>query len=269
MNDLPPPQPSTPPPPPPPPLHGGPPGYPPPPVVPGAPPGYTPYNTNPAAAYVKRIGGLAKAIQILVVCIIVVGVLGALVTLGQRSVFRDYLDGEATRSEADDALATIALPGALASLLQVAVIVLTMIWMFRLAKNLQLLGRTGATWKPGWAIGGWFLPPVLFVIPFLMFRELWRGSDPQTPPHAPNWKQAAVAPIVTLWWLLYGVAGVLLTTTQIGSFGRTEIEDVAEFYADSGSLTLVATLIQLASAVAYVLLVRQLTARQRAATGER
>ncbi len=58
-----------------------------------------------------------------------------------------------------------------------ATAVLTIVWMYRIAKNLRTLHR-GTTWGPGWAIGGWVLPPLLFVIPFLMFRELWKASEP-------------------------------------------------------------------------------------------
>ena len=56
-----------------------------------------------------------------------------------------------------------------------------MIWMYRMAANHRALQRNG-TWAPGWAIGGWFLPPGgLYIIPFLMFRELWKASDPNGP----------------------------------------------------------------------------------------
>ena len=67
--------------------------------------------------------------------------------------------------------------GSLVGLLVIPIAVLTIIWMFRMAGNLRQLGRTGATWAPGWAIGGWFCPPcAIYAIPWLMFRELWRGS---------------------------------------------------------------------------------------------
>ena len=57
-----------------------------------------------------------------------------------------------------------------------------MIWMFKMAKNVRALGRQGLRYAPGWAIGGWFVPPcVLYVVPWLMFRELWKASDPEPP----------------------------------------------------------------------------------------
>ena len=256
-------------PPPPPPLHGGAPGYPPASPIPGAPPGYTPYNTNPVAAYAKKIGGLAKALQILMFCYIAAALLTLVVTIGERGTLRDFLDGTISEDEAKDSIAKIGLPSSLAGLTQLAIVVLTMIWMFRLAKNHRLLGRTNSTWAPGWAIGGWFLPPFLFVIPFLMFRELWKGSDPSSPPNDPSWKSKPVGGIVLVWWLLYGVAGIVVAGVQFSSFGRTgNIEDAADFYDTAIGLSAVSSAISIAAALSYVVLVKQLTARQRALVGE-
>ena len=72
------------------------------------PPGYTPYNTNPVATHASRIAALAKAIQILVVIVIASNVLSLVVTLSVNSTFGDYLDGNASQAEAEDAINKIA-----------------------------------------------------------------------------------------------------------------------------------------------------------------
>ena len=58
--------------------------------------------------------------------------------------------------------------------LQIAAAVVVIIWMYRLAWNHRALHR-GGTWGPAWAIGGWFLPPIVYVIPTLMLHELWKA----------------------------------------------------------------------------------------------
>ena len=53
--------------------------------------------------------------------------------------------------------------------------------MYRIATNVRAFQRQ-TTWSPLFAIFGWMLPPfVLYVIPFLMLRELWKASDSEQP----------------------------------------------------------------------------------------
>ncbi len=63
----------------------------------------------------------------------------------------------------------------------IATFIVTTIWMYRLATNVRAF-RRDTTWSPLFAIFGWMLPPiVLYVIPFLMLRELWKASDRDRP----------------------------------------------------------------------------------------
>ena len=73
-----------------------------------------------------------------------------------------------------------------------------MIWLFRIAKNHQALGRR-LTWAPGWAIGGWFLPPIVYVIPTLMLRESWKAADPEVPAGDERWKSSSDSPLLWIW----------------------------------------------------------------------
>ena len=67
----------------------------------------------------------------------------------------------------------------------IALVVLSIIWLYRVPPNHRALGRA-LTWAPGWAIGGWFLPPLLYVIPLLVLREAWKAADPAVPPGSPD-----------------------------------------------------------------------------------
>ena len=81
-------------------------------------------------------------------------------------------------SDVEAAIGAIGLIGIVVAGCQIALAVCVMVWMWRAARNLRVAGRTDATWAPGWAVGGWFCPPCIFVIPWLMLQELWKGSAP-------------------------------------------------------------------------------------------
>ena len=110
----------------------------------------------------------------------------------------------------------------LTGLVTVAAAVLTMIWMFRVAKNHRTLHR-GGTWGPGWAIGGWFLPPIIYVIPTLMLREIWKASDPSIPVGG-DWKSRPASPLPLVWLIVYCVPPLI-------SFGYDSDDLVDQFGA--------------------------------------
>lgn len=232
------------------------------------PPGYVPYGGANQGAFgaFQRVGNLAKWLGIMLIILIPVQVISMLKSAGDRGKARDFLAGRITEDDYTETVGASALIGLISFALFITVAVLTMIWMFRMAKNQQVMGRMG-TWKPGWAIGGWFVPPfVLYVVPFLMFRDLWKASDP-----APtnDWRTNRVGSIVNIWWVLYGLAPLLFLSVTLSSFqlDRSAV-DAAQEIDDKFGVTLAASAVQVAAAVAYLLLVRQLTARHRSATNE-
>lgn len=183
---------------------------------------------------------------------------------------RQLLDDEISRSEFEEA-SQLNL-GSLTGLVVIPIAVLTMILMFRMAKNLRALGRTDATWAPGWAIGGWFCPPcVIYAIPWLMFRELWKGSDPDVAPGDPSWKSRPVPAIVNVWWVLYGLVpliGLVTAANVVSNLQSLDAEDLAERIDDFLAINVALALVSAATAVVYLVMVRQLTDRHVRSTGE-
>ena len=147
---------------------------------------------------------------------------------------KDLGAGAISDDEFLDDLAAYNLSGGLTLVSQLAMIVITMIWMFRIAKNHQALGRR-LTWGPGWAIGGWFLPPLVYVIPFLMLRESWKASDPDVPPGDDRWKSSTDTPLLWVWGVLYIVVPMAFIVVglrqQFGAMGN-DAEDLADFFDD-------------------------------------
>jgi Domain of unknown function (DUF4328) len=245
---------------------------PPPPPSATPPPGYVGYEpTLSAAVPLRRVSGLGKAMLILL-AISAIGFAGqAAVTPGATDTARDFLADRIDRDQFTEDLAPYTLVNLLTGAVFIALVVLTMIWLYRIAANHRTIGRR-LTWAPGWAIGGWFLPPiVLYIIPLLMLRESWQASDPDVPPGDERWRQSPVNPIVYVWWVLYGLVPIVFLVTgltvQTSAFSGNE-NDLAEWIDDQEGLLIAQGLVGVAQAIAFFLLVRGLTARHVRLTGE-
>jgi hypothetical protein len=220
-----------------------------------------------------RVGGLATALVVTVSIAGATAVISAITAALALDEAEAFINGEISEDAFIDAYSPSALVGTAQSVSFLATVVLTFVWMQRIAANHRTLQRVG-TWGPGWAIGGWFLPPlVLYVVPFLMLRELWRASDPSVPVGSDAWKQSRVSPIVPTWWALYGLVPLGLAVVQgvqavQAGLTATSARDLAELLDDSYTITLLGGLVTLAGAIAWVLLVRGLTDRHRRLTGE-
>jgi hypothetical protein len=127
------------------------------------------------------------------------------------------------------------------------------------------------------------------VIPWLMLQELWKGSatgtstatetatatstaatpTPSTASGRRTWRENPGLPLIPLWWALFGVGGILVASVQFDSPGTsTDVDDLADFYERAAVSTLVSTAITIAAGICFIVIVRRLTARQRALTGE-
>ena len=150
--------------------------------------------------------------------------------------------------------------------------VLQVLLAFRMAKNLQVLGRTGAAFSPGACIAVVILGGCTAgILPFFMWRELWAGSDPSVPAHAPNWKSAKVGDIVVANLVLSVLSTVVGLATGVGNLVARINSTTSSIFDTSGASAgwlLVSGLVTAASTVVLLLLVRQLSARHMQATRE-
>lgn len=243
-----------------------------PPPVPGPPPGYVSYGGPGSVMHgpFKPVKGLAKAIDVLLMITVPLQLLSIVGLVQLRSAAQEFLDGE--RSASSFRSATQLNLSSLSGLLVIPIAVLTIIVMFRMAANLGHLGRHGQTWKPGWAIGGWFCPPcVIYAIPWLMFRELWRGSDPELAPGDPSWKQRPVSPLVNVWWVLYGLVPIIgfgSSANFVAGLRNLGDRELARRMVDSVTINVVFTLVGVGTTIVYLLMMRGLAGRHTRATGE-
>jgi len=261
VSDVPPEAGSTPPPPPPPP---------PPNLAP--PPGYAAYDTPPTQAGTKRVGGLGKTLVILTAILAVGTVLTAVLSAGVTQDAKDFLDGTISEDDFTSAIGPLNALQLVTSLATLATGVVTIIWAFRIAGNVRAFGRA-TTWSPLFAIFGWFLPPmVLYVIPFLVLRELWKASEPMSVT-GDDWKRVPDNRVLWFWFLAFGIIPAALLAVQIGNFASAglptgDMESVAESLDEFGAIGYVTAVVNVAAAAAWITFVRQLTPRHMRLTGE-
>ena len=236
------------------------------------PPGYIAYGaTDAQSGSIQGIRRISKAMIVLLWIHLPLQLLGILDILQLASQAQKYLDGAISEQSFKDS--TTVGVGVGSVLLVIPIAVLTMVWMYRMAANLRLLGRPGQTWVSGWGIGAWFVPPcVVYAVPWLMFKELWRGSDPVLVRGDPAWKQGRVAAIITWWWVLYGLLPIFALSSNGQFVGALRSDKstraLAQRTHDYVGSSVVFQALSIAATVVYLVLVRRLSARHMTATGE-
>ena len=201
-------------------------------------------------------------------------VLTTILTAAVAEDARNYLDGEMTDDEFRTAIGPVNAAQLITGIATIAVFVLTVIWMYRIASNVRAFQRD-TLWSPLFAIFGWMLPPfVLYIIPFLVLRELWKASDPTDVNDTESWRGSADNPFIWAWLVLYGIAPIFLLLFSVGSFldgglASGSLESLAESLDEFDAFGVISGAVNVAAAVVWIVLVRQLTARHVRLTGER
>ena len=68
-----------------------------------------------------------------------------------------------------------------AGIVYLLTVVVFLRWFSKAYKNLVPLGAVGLRYRPGWAIGAWFVPFLLWWRPKQIANDIWRASDPDNP----------------------------------------------------------------------------------------
>jgi hypothetical protein len=217
---------------------------------------------------------LSIAIVTLTAVAAIATVLTTILTAAVASDARSFLDGELTDDEFRDAIGPVNAVQLITGLATMAVFVVTVIWMYRIATNVRAYQRD-TLWSPLFSIFGWMLPPfVLYIIPFLVLRELWKASDPTDPNDTESWRGTGDNPFIWAWLVLYGIAPIFLLVFSVGSFldgglASGSLDSLADSLDDFGAFGVISAAVNVAAAVVWIVLVRQLTARHVRLTGER
>ncbi|MBI4882766.1 MAG: DUF4328 domain-containing protein [Actinobacteria bacterium] len=221
----------------------------------------------------RRTKALATWLVVLLSISLLVQVALILVQLTLKDAAKDFIEDNLTAAQFDDKIAVFLLVALLASIASIAQIVLLVIWTFRLAKNNQVLGRQPQSFSPGATIAVNILGGcTLGILNYFMWREVWSASDPATAAGDPSWKQRAVTPLLTAYLALSlaGIAaGIAGGARQFGGFRTSnKPSDLAKDIADQIAVLSLSGILAAAASAAFLVFVRQLSARHVALTGE-
>jgi Domain of unknown function (DUF4328) len=204
--------------------------------------------------------GPAGALRWLFYTLVGVDAVAIAAAIVEHRFYSRYGEGESVDEDAE--LPVVLFSGLVAlaqGALYVAVIVLFIVWFHRAYSNLPALGATHLRWGTGWAIGAWFVPILNLWRPKQIANDIWRASDPQTPPQqGASWRERDVPAVFQWWWAAYLVTqwignGALRASLRADT--PSELARSAIIYALSDAFDILAALLAIA-------VVRRTTARQ-------
>jgi len=231
------------------------------------PPGYVAYGgPGSYGGTFRGIGGLTKSLEILTIVTIVLSALSLVTQLTLRGNALDFRDGTTTLQEFADKLGPYLAVSAVAGFVGLATLVVQIIWTFRIAKNLEVLGRQNRTFSPGATIAINILGGcTLGILPYFMWRELWKGSDPESPAGDPGWKQRPVGQVVHTWLIVTLLTVLVGAGLGVGNavtrISRNSNATIAKQLDSRIALVMAAGVLSLVSAIVFLSMIRQLSSR--------
>ncbi len=144
------------------------------------------------------------------------------------------------------------------AVLQFAALALTAIvfirWFHAAYRNLSSLGVSEPRFKPGWAIGAWFVPFLSLWRPKQIADDICRASEPELPdssPRTPNY-------LLNSWWVFW-----LLSLFVGNAAGRALFKaNTLTGIRDAAKVDIAATAFDITAAVLAILVIRYITNRQ-------
>jgi hypothetical protein len=202
-----------------------------------------------------RAGAAKKALG-LVIAVNAIAIVSGLAEfrLLERAATTGVTDSELARTDVRQGLIAIAQLALLA-----AACLFFVRWFHRAYANLEQLGAGSLRYGRRWAIGAWFVPILNFFRPKQIADDIWRASDPHRPP-GEGWRDAKVPSLLSWWWGMFLLAGLLGNVAGSGSYDPADISDMKT----SAVKYLVADSVSIIAAVLAILVVSRITERQEA-----
>jgi hypothetical protein len=141
-------------------------------------------------------------------------------------------------------------------------------WFYRAYVNLGRMSVAALRYRPGWAIGAWFVPILNLFRPKQIANDVWRATEPQADRDSNAWRSQAVSPLVHWWWALWMVGGILggiATGLADQNYGEPlATRQVIDDEQNALTWNIVASLVLAAAAVLGALVVHRMGAREDA-----
>ena len=110
-------------------------------------------------------------------------------------------------------------------------------WLFQLTKVVHDHRPDALRHRPGWAIGGWFVPVLNLVRPKQMVDDVWTGSSPDLARERPAF-------YIHLWWAAFLVSGFVdRLAARGGDNSLSDVESSDRLFRWAEGLELVAAVL--------------------------
>jgi Domain of unknown function (DUF4328) len=141
--------------------------------------------------------------------------------------------------------------------------VMFLIWLRRAYQNLKPLGGE-PRYSSAWTVGAFLVPVVNLFLPFQIFQEIWRASDPETiavsgaKPVTAFIEDSSKSLLVVIWWGLWLLTVMNLVVAYRWRVNRQVLND--EIIVSWLILTL--SLLLVVDSIVTAVLVKKITNRQ-------
>lgn len=257
------------------------------PTPPAPPPGSTPVPLPPpaglpdtitytAAPSARPVGGLTTALTVL----FPIAALLALIGIGTRIQLLATLDDirldDPIRAldDIDDAYTIAEGAQAIAMLVALAILVLLIIWTWRVRANVDTWGASNARLPTGMAIGAWFIPVFWYLGPYWSMSDAYKAADPQLVPGT-DLRTRPRCRTALAWWIVWSLGNAVLwlgevaTIDAAGTFGPDESAVAFELAVNADSaraataFTMGGEILMVAAAVLGLVAIRRMGTRHQ------
>ena len=235
--------------------------FPPPPPPTGGPavgprPGDVPLRPVPEG--LQPLNTFSTILTILLVLSALLAALTALTFAARVGVIDDFLRGDATHTDYNDATDAIKGVTTLSLFTLGATAIVWIMWQYRYVRNAERFGRK-LQLGPGWAIGGWLIPLANLVLPARQLKESAEVSDGER--RAPQ--------LLYVWAATWAVANLVLRITaamrpELDETSAVTLAEGLEGYQGADKVTILAFFLYVAAAIFAIVLVRRLSRGQTA-----
>lgn len=111
-------------------------------------------------------------------------------------------------------------------IINLAALVMFVIFLYKSHNATQTLQPTNRTWSSGWVIGGWFIPVANLVIPKLVQNEIERiaTSKRHNGVVTNTWRNASLSGLGWYWWLTL-TSGLVISRVSIAQLNSLDFGD--------------------------------------------
>ena len=197
-----------------------------------------------------------------IVCLVataLVSVLAIAANIRQINAINDFVDG--TRLDFNALTSTDHFKSVIAVFELIALLaggIAFIRWFHAAYRNVTLLAPVEVTYKPGWAIGAWFVPILGLWRPKQIADEIWHVGELQPPPDPPPADRLGkTTTVMAIWWALWIIGSIVGNVSTRFFFGTDTLAHIRH----TDELHIAALLLDIVGAAFAIVVVRRITHR--------